>query len=330
MDYFELGTSRIRASRLALGTWAFSGAKIWGSNPEEDSVRTIHMALDHGVNLIDTADRYGSGAAEIILGRALKGRRDRAVVATKVYTDMLGYKDVVRCCEDSLRRLDTDYIDLYQIHWASREIPLEETFRAFEDLRRDGKVREIGVCNFGVQDAPRAAALGAVIDQLPYSLVWRVVEKDVLPACRAAGLPVWAYVPLGQGLLTGKVRTIEDVPLNRRETRLYSSSWGQGLHSDPGFEDKIFPLLDALRALAEESGCTMSALALAFLKQREGISAVLLGARNEKQLRQNIEAYGSEVSAETVEKAIALSEDLRLAEGDNADLWVSKEGGRMR
>ena len=330
MEYFELGSSRIRASRLALGTWAFSGAKIWGSNPEEDSVRTIHMALDHGINLIDTADRYGNGAAEAVLGRALKGRRQQAIVATKVYTDMLGYEDVLRCCEESLRRLDTDYIDLYQIHWPSREIPLEETFRAFEKLRRDGKVREIGVCNFGAEDAPRAAALGAAVDQLPYSLVWRVIENKILPACRAAGLPVWAYVPLGQGLLSGKYRSIEDVPLHRRETRLYSSAWGQGPHSDPGVETELFSFLDELRALSQESGCAMSELALAFLKSRDGVSAVLLGARNEAQLQQNIEAYEAAVPPDAVERAVALSETLRKAEGDNADLWVSKGGGRMR
>ena len=290
MDYFELGKDRVRASRLALGTWAFSGAKLWGDNPEEDSIRTIHMALERGVNLIDTADRYGDGFAERVLGKALRGRRQDAVVATKVYTDKLGYDDVLRCCEDSLRRLETDRIDLYQIHWPSREIPLEETFRAFETLKRDGKVREIGVCNFGKEDLAAAAAYGVALNQLPYSLVWRVIEREILPACRVHSVPVWAYVPLGQGLLSGKYRTIDDVPLHRRETRLYSSAWAQGKHSDPGFEAELFALLDALRVLSDESGCTMAELALSFLKSRDGLAAILLGARSEAQLEQNLAA----------------------------------------
>ncbi len=330
MEDFELGTSHIKASRLALGTWAFSGARIWGSNPERDSIRTIHMALDRGVNLIDTANRYGDGEAERVLGEALKGRRQEALVATKLYTDELSFEKVLESCEASLKRLGTDVIDLYQIHWPSREIPLDETFRAFEKLKEQGKVREIGVCNFGEKDAPEAAERGAVLDQLPYSLIWRVIEKRILPACRRAGLPVWAYVPLGQGLLSGKYRSIEDVPQGRRETRIYSSSWGMSKHTEPGFEKPVFELIGALRGVCTEFGCSMPELSLAFLKNREGVSAVLMGARSEAQLEANLAAWEAEVPEEAVRKAVALSEALKEAEGENADLWISENGGRMR
>ena len=330
VEYFELGASRLKASRLALGTWAFSGARIWGSNPEEDSVRTIHMALDHGINLFDTANRYGDGEAERVLGEALKGRRSEALIATKLYTDELAYDSVITSCEKSLKRLQTDCIDLYQIHWPSRTVPLEETFRAFEKLKEQGKIRETGVCNFGELDAPQAAACGAALDQLPYSLVWRVIEKKILPACRKAGLPVWAYVPLGQGLLSGKYRSIEDVPMGRRETRIYSSAWGMSKHTEPGFEEPVFALIGKLAGLCEEYGCSMAELALAFLKNSPDISAVLMGARSERQLKQNLSAWEAHVPPEAVRKAKALSEALKDAEGENADLWISEDGGRMR
>lgn len=328
MERLLLGNSALEVSKLSLGTWAFSGAKIWGGNSEDDSIRTIHTALDSGINLIDTAERYGNGLAEEVLGKALKGRRQEAVVATKVYADELRYDQVISACEGSLKRMDTDYIDLYQIHWPNHDIPFDETFSAFDKLIKDGKIRAVSVCNFGCNDITGAAKYGVVLDQLPYSLIWRVIENEIIPACSNVAVPVWAYVPLGQGLLSGKFKSIDDVPLNRRETRLYSCKWQQGRHTDPGFEEEVFSYLSELTELCNASGCSMSAVALAFLKRNKSVASILMGARNQTQLEQNLAAYHKNIPDDVLDRAIALSEPLKRAQGNNADLWVSEN--RMR
>ena len=201
---------------------------------------------------------------------------------------------------------------------------------AFEKLRDDGKIRAIGACNFGPGCIRDYRPCGPVTNQLPYSLLWRVIEQaGILEASAAAGMSVWAYTPLAQGLLTGKYRTLEDVPMGRRGTRFYSGSWGQGRHDDGGFETEIFAFLDRLRPVCEETGLPMSALALAFLKAQPAVSAILMGARTPAQLRENLDAYEAEVPLEVVRRITELSEPLRQAEGKNADLWENHGGGRM-
>lgn len=329
MDYVTLKNG-IAVSRLSIGTWPFSGVKLWGDSDDQEAVRTVHAALERGLNTFDTAARYGDGRSEEVLGRALKGRRQEAVVCSKVHTAFLGYDDVIAQCEGSLRRLGTDYLDLYQIHWPNPKIPLEETLRAFEDLERQGKIRGLSVCNFGPKDLA-AAGDRPVLNQLPYSLVWRLIEKNgALAASRAAGIPVWAYCALGQGLLTGKFRSIEDVPMGRRGTRFYSSKWGEGRHTDGGYEEEIFPFLTQLRQVTEEAGVSMQALALAFLRAEPAVGSILMGVRSVKQLEENLAAFTAEVPADALEQARGLSAALRDRMGDNADLWENENGGRMR
>jgi myo-inositol catabolism protein IolS len=189
VKYRKLGPTDIEVSVVAMGCWAMSGGRTWGPQDEADSIATVHAALDAGSNFFDTAEAYGSGVSEGVLGRALKGRRHEAVIATKVSRSNLSHDDVVQACERSLRRLQTDTIDLYQIHWPSRTVPIEETFAALDKLRQQGKVRAIGVSNFGVGDLAELLAVGwRGTDQLPYSLLWRALEYDVHPkAGLAAG-----------------------------------------------------------------------------------------------------------------------------------------------
>ena len=329
MKLWKLPHTDISVSRMAMGTWGFSGAKLWGESDDEIAIRTIHMAQELGINFFDAAERYGDGRSEEVLGKALEGRRDTAVVATKVYTDALGYQDVIDHCEKSLHRLGTDYIDLYQIHWPSRTIPLEETFRAFDKLKADGKIRAAGVCNFGKQCIQMAGDYPLTTNQLPYSLIWRQVEKGITQATTQQGMSVWAYSPLAQGLLTGKYHVIDDVPLNRRETRFYSSKWQQGRHSDTGFEAEIFELLPKLRKVSDETGFSMSALALAFLKAQPCVGSILIGSRDPKQLEDNLKSFNAPVPEDVVACITALSDSLKEIMGENADPWVNEDGGRM-
>ena len=328
MDKKILKGTELKVSPLSLGTWAFSGAKIWGENDEADSVRTIHYALDHGINLIDTAARYGNGRSEEILGKALEGRRSEAVIATKIYTGDLHHDDVIRHCESSLKRLRTDYIDLYQIHWPNPDIPAEETFGAFEELKKAGKIRYAAVCNAGPSCIRELKQYGVAANQLPYALVWRVAEKEIIPASVEADVPVWAYVPLGQGLLTGKYRSIEDVPMGRRETRFYSGHWKQGRHNDPGFEKEIFAFIDVLMDFCERTGYQPAQIAMNFLKRRSAVFSILMGARQIRQLEQNLASYETVVPDDLMDEIARLSDPLKEAMGTNADLWEGN-GGRF-
>ncbi|MCC8190107.1 MAG: aldo/keto reductase [Planctomycetes bacterium] len=328
MERIVLPGSDLTVSKLSLGTWSMSGSKNWGANDADESVRTIQAALDHGINFIDSAARYNDGEAERLLGRALKGRRAEAVVATKIYTDDLGYDDAIRECDYCLQRLDTDYIDLFQIHWPSRTIPFDETLRAFDTLKRDGKIRAVGICNAGPQSIA-AVAGHAVTNQLPYNLLWRQIEDRILPDSQAAGLSVWPYCPLAQGLLTGKFRSIDDVPLPRREVRYYSGEWKQGRHTDTGFEAEIFAFLADLQKIVDSSGIPMTALALAFLKDRPGVGSVLIGARDRRQLLDNLAQFETPVPADVMAAVLRLSDALKPKMGTNPDMWENKDGGRM-
>ncbi len=329
MKYWTLPHTDISVSQMSMGTWGFSGVKLWGESDDAVAIQTIHMALDRGINLIDVAERYGNGKAEEVLGKALKGRRSKAVVASKVYFNAMGYDEVIAHCEASLRRLNTDYIDLYQIHWPNPSVPLEETLSAFDKLKADGKIRAVGVCNFGTECIGMAGSYPLTTNQLPYSLIWRQVEKGITEATVRQGMAVWAYSPLAQGLLTGKFKTLEDVPLNRRETRFYNCKWEQGRHKDSGFEEGIFSFLPKLQTVCEETGFTMSTLALAFLKAQPWVGSVLIGSRNPAQLEENIKAFDTDVPAEVISRISALSESLKEVMGNNADLWESADGGRM-
>ena len=168
-----------------------------------------------------------------------------------------------------------------------------------------------------------------VVNQLPYSLIWRLIEGDIAEKTRAHNLAVWAYCPLAQGLLTGKYKSVVDVPLGRRETRFYSGKWQQGRHDDSGFEREIFDFLPKLQEVVDESGFPMETLALSFLKAQPGVGSVLVGSRSPEQLEQNIKAFETEVPGNVVQRITELSEGLKAAMGTNPDLWENKDGGRM-
>lgn len=330
MEYITLHGTDLQVSRLSLGTWPFSGIKLWGATDEAEAVSVIHQSMDCGINTFDTAARYGDGESERILCKALKGRRSRAVVGSKVHTAFLGYQDVIAQCDATLKRLETDYLDLYQIHWPNPSIPLDETLGAFEDLKKAGKIRAISVCNFGPQCLAQAKGHELVLNQLPWSLVWRVIEGNgTLEATQQANIPVWTYCALGQGLLTGKYQSVEEVPLYRRANRMYSSQWGQGRHTDGGFEEGIFALLADLRRLCREAGCTMPQLALGFLKQQQAVGSILVGARTAAQLEENLRAYETTLPTDVLSQAEKLSAPLRAQMGHNADLFENANGGRM-
>lgn len=323
MQYRTLGTTDIQVSAIALGGWTFGGGATWGDADEAESIATIHAAIDAGITFLDTAEGYGN--SEIICGKALVGRRADMVIATKVGQRNLAPDDVRAACDTSLRRLQTDYIDLYQIHWPSRAVPLADTWGALERLRDEGKIRAIGVSNFGVGDLADLRALGhAETNQLPYNLLWRAIEFDILPACQADRMGILCYSALAQGLLTGKFASADAVPPGRARTKHFSKDRPETRHAEAGAEAETFAAIAALRQISQRLDLPMADVALAWLLHQPGVTSVLAGARTPQQVRQNAAAADVTLSADILAELDAMSSDLKARLGSDPDMWSSE------
>ncbi len=329
MRYTKLGDTDIEVSVIALGCWPFGGQRFWGDQDDADSIATVHAALDVGINFFDTAEAYDNGKSEEVLGEALKDHRDKAIIATKVSAGHLSAADVQTACENSLKRLQTDLIDLYQIHWPNWEVPIAETVGALKDLQQQGKIRVFGVSNFAVQDCTDALQHGNIVtNQLPYSLLWRVIEDEIKPLCIENHVGILCYSSLAQGLLTGRYATIEDVPDHIAQTRWYSSERPLANHSDPGCEEEVFIALAQIRQIAAELNVTMANLALAWLLEQPGVSSALVGARQPAELGWNLPALDLELSDEIINQLSAITEPIKVKLAGNPDMWMSTS--RMR
>lgn len=329
MEYRKLGNTDIEVSVIALGCWPFAGGQYWGNQDDSVSIRTVHTALNAGINFFDTAEGYEDGHSERVLGEGLKGRRNEAVIATKVSAADLAANDVLNACEQSLVNLQTDYIDLYQIHWPNWEIPLEETVEMLLKLKQQGKIRAIGVSNFAVRDLSEVLSWCACeTDQLPYSLLWRVIESEIQPLCVDNGVGIICYSPLAQGLLTGRYTTVDEVPEHLSRTRLYASTRSFSQHDDPGCEDEVFAALNTIRNIAEQLNQPMANVSLAWARQQPGITSLLVGARNPQELEWNLPAIRLNLPNEALSELSAATETIRVKLGQNPDMWMSTS--RMR
>ncbi|MBI4219460.1 MAG: aldo/keto reductase, partial [Chloroflexi bacterium] len=316
---------------------------------DRDSIATVHAALDAGINFFDTAEGYEEGKSERVLGQGLKGRRNEAVIATKVSANHLGAEDVMLACERSLRSLGTDYIDLYQIHWPSRaglpqpgakaamgsggssarEVPLPETIEALERLKKQGKIRAIGVSNFARQDLGHAVRLTDIeSDQIPYSLLWRAIEYEIKPLCTKNKVGIICYSPLAQGLLTGRYPSADDVPEGLARTRLFSNKRPMARHDDLGCEKEVFEAIGKIQKVADRLGEPMAAVSLAWIRQRRGVTSFLVGARKPDELKMNLPALDVKLDASTARELSRITEPIKKAIGKNADPWNSTN--RMR
>lgn len=305
MQRRPLGDSGIEVSLMGLGTWA-AGASVetWGHVDDRESVATIQKALDSGINLIDTAPIYGLGHSENIVAEAIRGRRDQVVLATKcgllfpTSADQppllsLNPESIILECEESLRRLKTDVIDLYQCHWPDPSVPIGETMGALSRLREQGKIRAIGLSNFSVEEATAARAFGLVhAMQPPFSLLHLEAAKDILPYCQEHNIAVFPYSPLAKGLLTGKF-TAKD---RFQDVRA----------SDPEFEGDRYlrnlGVVEALRAIAAGYDKTVAQLVISWTTYYPGVTAPLVGAKRPSQLVENLGGVGWTLAAEDREK----------------------------
>jgi aryl-alcohol dehydrogenase-like predicted oxidoreductase len=319
MQYRQLGSSGLRVSALTLGTMTFGGRNQFasvGSTDVAGATRQIDLCLDRGVNFIDTANVYSAGLSEDILGEAIKGRRDRVLLATKARMPMgegpndagLSRHHLIRSCEASLRRLGVDHIDLYQVHEWDGATPLEETLDALDHLVRSGKVRYIGCSNYAGWHLMKALGISErrglqrfISQQIYYSLQARDAEYELVPVAldQRVGILVWS--PLAGGLLSGKYRRGNQGPEGSR----HLTDWNEPPVRD---EDQLYDVIDAVVEIAEEHGASPAQVALAWLLGRPGVASVVIGARTDEQLADNLGAAGLELSAEERARLDGLSE----------------------
>lgn len=307
---------------MALGCWPFAGGTVWGEQDDDVSIATVHAALDAGITTFDTAEGYEAGHSERVLGRALAGQRHRAVIASKVSPNHLAPEQVAASCEETLRNLGTDYLDVYMIHWPSRTIPLAESVGALERLRAAGKVRTIGVSNFGPGDLSDMTALTeCACDQLPYNLLWRAIEHEIRPLCEREEVGIICYSPLAQGLLTGRYGSAAGVPDGLARTRHYSSERALAKHGEAGCEELVFDTLASVESVARELGTTMAALSLAWVGQQPGVATYLVGARSPEELRRNLPALDVRLAEDALMRLDTATAAVKEHIGVNVDPW---------
>ena len=317
MQMRTLGKTQITISPILMGTWQ-AGKTMWTDIDDNTSRRAIRAAFDAGITTFDTAEVYGNGHSERILGEALYGLRDKAVIATKVFSNHLKHNQVIIACHRSLKNLKTDYIDLYQIHWppgsfGHAQVPMEETMKALNELKDQGKIRAIGVSNFNRQQLEEIAQYGDIVSlQPPYSLFWRHVEKEAGAYCRDNGLNLLAYSPMAQGLLTGKFGPGHKFTKgdHRASNRLFQ----------PDHFARVQNALSRLKPIAESRGITLGQLALAWIIAQPNACAIA-GARNPEQSTMN--AAAAEITLSEAE--LAQLDDISRSVTDHLDddpvLW---------
>ena len=320
MQYRKLSGTDLDVSVVCFGGMTAGSYGTFGHQDDGKSISAVHAALEVGVTFFDTAEGYGKGHSEEVLGRALEGRRDEIVLATKVSQRHLEWDDLVESCETSLRLLRTDCVDIYQVHWPNHAMPIADIVGRLEKLREAGKIRYWGVSNFGRQDMTGLLACGRpVVNQVPYSLLWRVIEHEVRPICVENDVSIICYSPMAQGLLTGKFSRPGDVPEERARARYMAEA-----------PEQSFEVIAALREVAEGLGQPMADVALAWVLAQPGIASVLTGVRNAEQIRQNARAAEVVLPPDALERLTAGSDALKETLGTNPDMWNAGERSRYR
>jgi aryl-alcohol dehydrogenase-like predicted oxidoreductase len=340
------GTSGLRLPAVGLGCWAFGGGEYWGPQNQGDVDAVVHAALDLGITYFDSAEAYNAGASESSLGRALAGRRARALIGTKVNPSNAAPATLRAHCEASLQRLGTDWIDLYMVHWplnpsAIRHFTgdaaliasppdLGQALDTLEALKREGKLRHWGVSNFGVRQLREVAALGfqPAADELAYNLLMRGIEAEVLPHCRAQGIGVLGYSALMQGLLSGKFTSIDDLPPARTRTRHFAGSRHDSRHGGSGVEPEVLAAVQAIAATAGELGVAMGDLAIAWAVANPDVTCTIVGCRNRQQLEENVRALSIALTPAAKARLDRATDEVLAKLGPHIDYYQSVEDSR--
>ena len=315
---------------IGIGCWAYGGGDYWGTQDQKDVDAVVAAALERGINYFDTAEAYNDGRSEEALGLALKGRRQTAIIGTKVLPSNTQPNILRQHCEASLKRLGTDVIDIYMVHWPITDHSVEDAFTTLEALQKEGKIRAMGLSNFGPHQLQDALATGAsfAVDQLCYNLLSRAIEAELMPLCARLGIGILAYMPLLKGLLTGKFHSAEDMPPARTRTRHFRGDRTGSRHGEAGAEAKTFTAIQGIGEIAAELKVPMAQLALAWILSRPAITCVLAGIRSVAQLEENIASAELHLSAEVTARLDALTEPLLKKLGNSPDYYLASSSSR--
>ena len=318
MEKRTLGQSDILITPVLIGTWQ-AGKKMWVGIEDQETIKAIRAGFEAGITTVDTAEVYGDGHSEQIVGEALSDVRDQVIYATKVFANHLKYDQVIEACERSLKNLKTDYIDLYQIHWPSgsfnsEKVAIEETMKALNDLKTQGKIRAIGVSNFSRSQLEEAAQYGRIESlQPPYSLFWRQVEKDLMPYCQEQNISILAYSPLAQGLLTGKFGSNHQFAEGDHRSK-------NKLFANKDHYQRVQNALEQLRPIAEGYQCRLGQLASAWLIAQPQTNAIV-GVRNAEQAEQNAHAGNLKITSEDLAEIDKIGRTVTDHLDDSPIMW---------
>lgn len=334
------GRFELELPALGVGCWAFGGGSYWGEQSQRDVDGVAQAAIDLGANFFDTAEGYNDGESEIALGKALKGRRHAAILGSKLSPANAGPENMRKHCEASLKRLGTDYLDIYMLHWpinersvqgAPEKLPaLSDALDGLRQLKREGKIRYVGISNFGISQMAEVLDLGGeiVTNELPYNLLSRAIDIEILPFCVKNGIGIIGYSALMQGILSGKFASIEEIPPNRTRTRHFRGDRPASRHGEKGWERETWEAYTAIRDVAARAGIPMGRLAIAWSVGNEAVTCTLAGARNRSQLEENIRGAELELSREIVDELDEVTAPLRDKLGESPDYYQSDAGSR--
>jgi myo-inositol catabolism protein IolS len=337
----RIGLSNIYVHPMGMGCWAYGGGEYWGTQNQDDVNEIVHTALDLGINLFDTAEAYNNGNSEVSLGLAFKGKRDKAIICSKVSPSNAMPDILRRHCEDSLKRLGTDYLDIYMLHWPINSLAIQhfsndedllkhppsvqQAFDTLMALKNEGKIRYIGVSNFGPKQLQEALDTGAeiVVNEMAYNILSRAIEAEIVPCCTKNNISIIGSMALQQGILTGVYANIEDVPPHQAHSRHFSHDRGKGTsrHFENGCEAEMFEMIVQLQKLAADLNYSMAALAVAWVLSKPGIASTLIGSRNKKELLDNIAAAEITLDGDIISEIDKMSLPVLQKLGNNPDYY---------
>lgn len=310
IEYTNLGRTDIEVSRICFGGWQASG---WSSSDDQTFIDTLSYAMDNGINFVDTAEGYGNGHSEKLIAQAIRGRRDKVVVASKFSHTNSSAPKISQALERSLRNLQTDYIDLYQQHWPPKSPALDDTINELEKLKQSGKIRAIGVSNWTEPEWQEISNPARIESLQPcYSLLWRGIESKVLPLCLEHNIAILPYSPLCQGLLAGRFKSLDDVPSDHRKNNILLSA-------------KYFPLVSKvvqeLENCAKRCDKSTAQTALRWLLDRPGVTAAITGCSSRKQVDENLGVFGWSLPSAEIESLDKAGAELATSFGPHQSLW---------
>ena len=336
-------------SRIGIGCWPFGGGAYWGDQDQKDVDGVVHTAIERGLNVFDTARMYNDGASESSLGKALKGCRDKAFIVSKVSPAKAYRKTLREECEQSLKCLGTDYLDMYMLHWPISPKGIEhftkdpevlrnppcsaEAFETLSALKKEGKIRHIGISNFGLKQVTEAVSLCPDIaaNEMPYNIISRAIEAEILPFCTARRITMITSMTLQQGVLTGLYNSAADVPAHQAHSRHFSMEAGKGTsrHNEAGAETEVFETVTLLKNLAPGLGLSVAQLSAAWVLANPAIGCALIGSRNIAELEENIKVLAitlpGEIKAQIDKASLKVLQKL----GNNPDYYENSKESRI-